>query len=56
MADMTAVIRLRVAFAWWLRPYLHLLAWFAFLSDRKPDEAKLKAVIRRGVRLHVGHD
>jgi len=44
-------IKLSVTIAWWLRPYLLVLAFFCVLTRNVPDQAKLEAMIKRA--LHV---
>jgi tRNA pseudouridine-54 N-methylase len=50
-ADMAQQIRLSVTFAWWLKPYLRVLAICCVLAGTLPDEAKLMAKIKRAMRL-----
>ncbi|MGP8437170.1 hypothetical protein ACT2FY_13000 [Paraburkholderia fungorum] len=45
--------RLSVTFAWWLKPYLRVLAICCILSRSVPDQAKLRAKIKRATRVIV---
>jgi hypothetical protein len=49
MAQERMMIKVRVA--WWLRPYLHALAWFCSLHECEPDPEKLQRVVRRALRV-----
>lgn len=42
-----------VHMAWWLKPYLQALSFFAFVSNATPDPEKLKKVLIRGVVVKV---
>lgn len=46
-------IKLSVTFAWWLKPYLRVLAPCCLLSGNMPDQAKLQAKIKRAMRVVV---
>ncbi|PQV50983.1 hypothetical protein [Paraburkholderia sp. BL21I4N1] len=46
-------IKLSVSFAWWLNPYLRVLAICCILSGNAPDRAKLEAKIKRAMRVVV---
>jgi hypothetical protein len=46
-------IRLSVTFAWWLKPYLRMLAICCVLSGNEPDPVKLQAKIKRATRVVV---
>lgn len=46
-------IRLRVSVAWWLNPYLWMLAHFAAWTGCEIDEAKAEAVIMRAIRVEI---
>jgi hypothetical protein len=46
-------VKLSVTFAWWLKPYLSVLAVCCVLAGTLPDEAKLLAKIKRAIRLTV---
>lgn len=46
-------VRLSVKLAWWLRPYLKLLVFCCVLAGTAPDQTKLKAKVRRGLRVVV---
>ncbi|WP_174978690.1 hypothetical protein [Pandoraea terrigena] len=48
-----AQIKLRVTFAWWLKPYIFALAFCAVLAGTTPDAEKLGRVIKRAVRVSV---
>ncbi|MFT0167497.1 hypothetical protein ACLKMY_00515 [Paraburkholderia mimosarum] len=50
---MQSDIKLSVTFAWWLKPYLFVLAFFCVLTRNAPDPAKLEANIKRGMRVTV---
>jgi hypothetical protein len=45
--------KLSVAFAWWLKPYLSVLAICCILSGNVPDQVKLQAQIKRAMRVIV---
>ena len=47
-------VDVKVTVAWWYRPYLNTLLWFAQLTGMQPDEDKLVEVIRRALRVKVG--
>lgn len=42
-----------VSVAWWLRPYLGVLAFFCVLLQREPDPDKLERTIRRAIKVRV---
>lgn len=44
-------IKLSVRYAWWLKPYLRVLAFCCVMAGTLPDQAKLEAKIRRAVRV-----
>lgn len=46
-------IKLSVSFAWWLKPYLCVLAACCVLAGTVPDQAKLEAKIKRAMRVIV---
>ncbi|MFM0256087.1 hypothetical protein [Paraburkholderia sediminicola] len=50
---MAQQIKLSVTFAWWLKPYLRVLAICCILSGNVPDPAKLQAQIKRAMRVIV---
>ena len=50
---MQTEMKLSVTFAWWLKPYLRLLAWFCVLTGNEADLAKLEAKIKRAMRVTV---
>lgn len=45
----TARIELRCRFAWWLFPYLHLLAFFCGLHQAEPRWDRLWRLMLRGI-------
>jgi len=49
MAQERMMIEVRVA--WWLRPYLHALAWFCSLHECEPDPEKLQRVVLPALRV-----
>ncbi|WP_316150449.1 hypothetical protein [Cupriavidus sp. BIC8F] len=49
----TPQVKLSVRFAWWLKPYLKLLAFCCVLAGRLPDQAKLEAKIKRAMRIVI---
>lgn len=53
MSDECKVV-FRVRVAWWLRPYLHALAFFAALTGCMPDQGKLARVVDRAIRIELG--
>jgi len=48
-----AQIKLSVRFAWWLKPYLRVLAFCCVLAGTVPDQEKLEAKIKRAMRVVV---
>ncbi|WP_175837089.1 hypothetical protein [Burkholderia anthina] len=44
---------IQISFAWWLKPYLFVLAWFCVVTGQGADEAKLEAKIKRAMRVTV---
>jgi hypothetical protein len=46
-------MKIRIRFAWWLKPYLACLCFFCALHGAAPEPEKLNRVIRRAVRLDV---
>lgn len=44
-------ITAEIRFAWWLRPYLSVLGFFADLMGAEPDWDKLDRIISRSVRI-----
>lgn len=44
-------LKLSVKFAWWLKPYLRVLAFFCVMAGTLPDQAKLEAKILRAMRV-----
>ena len=53
MASNRVTVHLRVRYAWWLWPYLRILAALADLLEREPDMDKVKRKIERGTRIEV---
>jgi hypothetical protein len=51
MAQNRMTVEIRVA--WWLRPYLTMLAWFCVLHHCAPDPARLERVVLRALRVRV---
>ena len=49
MAHCTITLKVRVA--WWVQPYLHMVAWVALFTGRMPNIAKVQARVMRGVRV-----
>jgi hypothetical protein len=37
--------------AWWVRPYLHTVALFAWMTGMTPDFEKVAATVKRGVKV-----
>ena len=48
MAAVTLQIKLTIA--WWVRPYMQLVALYVFLTGRAPDLDKVRRIALRGVR------
>ncbi|MGT2433520.1 hypothetical protein ACU4HD_40790 [Cupriavidus basilensis] len=48
-----ARIKLSVRYAWWLKPYLRVLAFCCVVAGTQPDQEKLEAKIRRAIRVVV---
>lgn len=46
-------ITMHVSFAWWLKPYIYVLAACCILAQREPDPSKLEAKIKRAMRITV---
>ncbi|MGY6256553.1 hypothetical protein ACXIVK_24085 [Paraburkholderia caledonica] len=46
-------VKLSVTFAWWLKPYIYVLAICAVLAGARPDADKLAAVVKRAMRVTV---
>jgi hypothetical protein len=53
MATNTVTVHLRIRYAWWLWPYLRILAALAELLDREPDLDKVDRMIARGTRIET---
>ena len=53
MAGIVTEVKISVRMAWWLKPYLRLLAFCCVLAGTQPDQAKLEAKIRRAMRVVV---
>ena len=51
MANIGSII---VTVAWWVRPYLAGVAFFASITGLTPDMAKVEKTVRRGLRVRVG--
>lgn len=49
MAKSTLTLKLTIA--WWFRPYVYGVMWFAMLTGLRPDEEKLKRAIAKSVRF-----
>lgn len=45
--------RLSVTIAWWLKPYLFVLALLCVMTGRVANQAKLEATIKRAMRVAV---
>lgn len=45
--------RLECRIAWWLPPYLRLLAFFCWLHGSEPDWEKLERKIKAAVRTRI---
>ncbi|MBP0714825.1 hypothetical protein ABXK61_16080 [Burkholderia sola] len=45
--------RLNVTIAWWLKPYLFVLALLCVVTGRVADQAKLEATIKRAMRVTI---
>jgi hypothetical protein len=50
---MAQQIKLSIHIAWWLKPYLHVLAFFCVLTCNVPDQMKLSAKIKRAMRVTI---
>jgi hypothetical protein len=48
-----ADLHLEISVAWWVKPYIYLVAFFCMLANREPDEAKLERMILRGIKMKV---
>lgn len=46
-------ITMHLSFAWWLRPYLRVLAICCVLAGSMPDHEKLEAKVKRAMRITV---
>jgi hypothetical protein len=46
-------VKLSVTFAWWLKPYIYLLAICAVLAGATPDRDKLARVVKTATRVKV---
>jgi hypothetical protein len=46
-------MKLVVTFAWWLKPYIRVLACCCVLAGRMPDQAKLAAKVKRATRITI---
>jgi hypothetical protein len=55
MATITVTVHLRIRYAWWLCPYLCILATLAELLDREPDVDKVDRMVKRGIRVEIVH-
>lgn len=48
-----ARLTLRVRPAWWLMPYVHILAWLSAITDREPHWERVNRVLRRGLKMTI---
>ncbi|MFM0330666.1 hypothetical protein [Paraburkholderia strydomiana] len=46
-------VKLSVTFAWWLKPYVYMLAICAVLVGATPDRDKLARVVKSATRVKV---
>lgn len=42
---------IEVSLAWWLEPYMHLLAFFCLITNSDFDEDKYIRTVQRAIRL-----
>lgn len=42
-----------VKFAWWLVPYMHMLAFFCHMSGRIPDWEKFNRRVKKAIRFKI---
>jgi hypothetical protein len=45
-----AALTLRIHVAWWVRPYLRSIAFFAVLFGMEPDCEKVARTVLKGIR------
>jgi hypothetical protein len=43
-------LQIKITIAWWVRPYLQLVALYVFLTGRAPDLERVQRIVLRGVR------
>jgi hypothetical protein len=43
----------KIRFKWWLKPYLHTLAFFCKLHNCEPDFEKLKKIVEKGTVIEL---
>jgi len=53
MASGPIKLTLSVHIAWWLRPYLFALSWFAVAMGLEPNPDTVQRAIRRAVKTKV---
>jgi hypothetical protein len=44
-------MEIEVSVAWWVGPYINILAFLCTVTGSEPDMAKVERVIQRGIRL-----
>lgn len=49
MAKMT--LELKVHVAWWVKPYLHTVSFFAWMTGLQPDAGKVSDFAMKGVTV-----
>lgn len=50
---MATDVQIKVSMAWWLKPYLFGVVWFAILMGLEPDWLKVQRNIIRAMRIKV---
>lgn len=43
-------------FAWWLKPYMHVLAFLCFVTNQQPDWDKFERTVKKAIRLKIVDD
>jgi hypothetical protein len=51
-----APVSVKISIAWWLKPYVFALTFFAALMGATPDAEKLKRTIRRALTITFKFD
>lgn len=47
---------IEVSIAWWVSPYINVLAFICALTGSEPDMHKVERVIQRGIKLRAVFD